>query len=92
MQTALASQGYNVHRAMNVDEALEQLGRQFFDVVTVDLVMPHRSGSELIKIIKDRYPLTQVVVITGYSSINTAVESIKGGAFDYLSKPFTPRS
>jgi len=87
---ALTAHGYKVHKAMNVDEALEQLDRQSFDVVTVDLVMPRRSGSELIKIIKDRHPATQVIVITGYSSINTAVESIKNGAFDYLSKPFTP--
>jgi DNA-binding NtrC family response regulator len=87
---SLSSQGYIVHKAMNVDEALEKLAQQFFDVVTVDLVMPRRSGSELIRVIHDQYPTTQIIVITGYASINTAVESIKGGAFDYLSKPFTP--
>lgn len=87
---ALSSHGYIVHKAMNVDEALEKIDRQFFDVVTVDLVMPRRSGSELIKIIHEQYPATQIIVITGYASINTAVESIKSGAFDYLSKPFTP--
>jgi len=87
---ALSPQGYTVHKAMNVDEALEKLGQQSYDVVTVDLVMPHRSGLELIKVIHEQYPTTQIIVITGYASINTAVESIKGGAFDYLSKPFTP--
>ncbi len=86
----LTSQGYCVGKAMNVDEAEETLSKQRFDVVTVDLVMPGRCGTELVKIIKERYPSTQIIVITGYASINTAVESIKSGAFDYLSKPFTP--
>ena len=86
----LTSQGYRVEGAMNVDEAIAKLERQLFDVVTVDLVMPGRCGTDLIEIIKERYPSTQTIVITGYASINTAVESIKSGAFDYLSKPFTP--
>ncbi len=86
----LASQGYLVEGAMNVDEAVKKLKKQIFDVVTVDLVMPGRCGTELVKIIKEQYPSTQVIVITGYASINTAVESIKSGAFDYLAKPFTP--
>jgi len=86
----LASQGYHVEGAMNVDEAVEKLAKQLFDVVTVDLVMPGRCGIDLLNIIKEQYPSTQVIVITGYASINTAVESIKSGAFDYLSKPFTP--
>ncbi|TFG93883.1 MAG: sigma-54-dependent Fis family transcriptional regulator [Syntrophobacterales bacterium] len=86
----LTSQGYCVEGAMNVDEAVEKLTKQLFDVVTVDLVMPGRCGTDLIKIIREQYPSTQIIVITGYASINTAVESIKSGAFDYLSKPFTP--
>jgi DNA-binding NtrC family response regulator len=87
---ALSSQGFKVSKAGNVDQALDELKKKLFDVVVADLVMPKKGGMELLKIIKESYPSIQVIMITGYSSINTAVESIKLGAFDYLSKPFTP--
>jgi len=89
-ERALKNQGYKVSKAQSVDRALEQLSQKVFDVVIVDLVMPKKGGMELLKTIKQSYPATQAVMITGYSSINTAVESIKLGAFDYLAKPFTP--
>jgi len=87
---ALVTQGYKVVKAQSVDKALESMAAQVFDVVIADLVMPKKGGMELLKIIRETYPQTQVLMITGYSSINTAVESIKLGAFDYLSKPFSP--
>ena len=87
---ALSSQGFKVSKASNVDSALEELKKKLFDVVVADLVMPRKGGMDLLKIIKESYPSIQVIMITGYSSINTAVESIKLGAFDYLAKPFTP--
>jgi DNA-binding NtrC family response regulator len=87
---ALTSQGYKVARAQNVDNALEKMEKEFFDIVIVDLVMPKKGGMELLKIIKQTHPQIQVIMITGYSSIDTAVESIKLGAYDYLSKPFSP--
>jgi len=89
-ERALSGQGFKVAKARNVDDALEQMKHKNFDVVVVDLVMPKKGGMELLKIIKESYPSVQVIMITGYSSINTAVESIKLGAFDYLAKPFTP--
>ncbi|MEW6439799.1 MAG: sigma-54 dependent transcriptional regulator [bacterium] len=87
---ALSSQGYCVAAAQTVDQALEKLAEQGFDVVIADLVMHKKGGMDLLKIVKQEYPHTQVIMITGYSSINTAVESIKLGAFDYLAKPFSP--
>jgi DNA-binding NtrC family response regulator len=87
---ALSSQGYRVARAKNVDQALARMEAQTFDAMIVDLVMPKQGGIELLKITKQNSPTTQVIIITGYSSINTAVESIKLGAYDYLSKPFSP--
>jgi len=87
---ALSSQGYRVAKAQNVDQALERMAGTSFDAVVVDLVMPKKGGIELLKIIKQDSPTTQVIIITGYSSINTAVETIKLGAYDYLSKPFSP--
>jgi DNA-binding NtrC family response regulator len=79
-----------VATAATVEKALEQMDQQMFDIVIADLVMHKRGGMDLLKIIKQDYHQTQVIMITGYSSINTAVESIKLGAFDYLSKPFSP--
>jgi len=87
---ALSSQGYMVSRAQSVDQAIALMQNQVFDVVIVDLVMPKKGGMELLKFIKQNYPQSQVIMITGYSSINTAVESIKLGAYDYLAKPFSP--
>jgi two-component system NtrC family response regulator len=89
-ERALKGQGFQVAKAQSVDAALEKLQARIFDAVIVDLVMPKKGGMELLKTIKQLYPSVQVIMITGYSSINTAVESIKLGAFDYLSKPFTP--
>jgi len=89
-ERALQSQGYSVAAAQSVDQALLKMEENVFDVVVADLVMPKKGGMELLKILKETYPQTQVIMITGYSSINTAVESIKLGAFDYLSKPFSP--
>jgi DNA-binding response OmpR family regulator len=60
------------------------------DLVLVDLMMPQMSGTELLKIVADRWPELPVVVITGYASIASAVETTKLGAIDYLPKPFTP--
>ncbi len=87
---ALGSQAYRVDRAGSVDEALEKLNAGNYDVVIADIVMPKRGGMELLKIIRETWPQIQVIMITGYSSIQTAVESIKLGAHDYLSKPFPP--
>ena len=89
-ERALKGQGYKVAKAQNVDLALSQLKQHPFNVVIVDLVMPKKGGMDLLKIIKQNHPAIQAIMITGYSSINTAVESIKIGAFDYLAKPFTP--
>ena len=80
---ALASQGYCVSKAHNVNQALEKLKEDNYDVIVADIVMPKRGGIELLKIIKDEHPQVQVIMITGYYSIQTAVESIKLGAFVY---------
>ena len=59
-----------------------------FDIVLTDLVMPGVDGLDVLKAAKQLNPLTQVVVMTGYSSLRTAIETIRSGAFDYLAKPF----
>lgn len=66
------------------------LKKESFDLVILDLKMPGLSGMEVLKKIRQDYPEIVVIVITGYATIESAVEAIKGGAYDFLPKPFTP--
>ena len=87
----LESRNFSVSSARNGAEALATLqsGKHMFDIIFTDLIMPPGpDGLEVLKIAKQLNPLSYVVVMTGYSSIETAIESIRCGAFDYLTKPF----
>jgi DNA-binding NtrC family response regulator len=70
--------------------ALECVRRASFDAALLDPGMPGLSGLETLKKLRDESPNTAVIIITGYASIDSAVEAVKAGAFDYLPKPFTP--
>ncbi len=85
---ALAREGCEVVTAASGREALEQLEAREFDVVLTDLHLGQSDGMELLERTRARWPDTRVVVITGYASIPSAVEAVKKGAFQYLSKPF----
>ncbi len=74
----------------NAQHALDCIEIDDIAVVVTDLRMPKVDGIELLKFAKKRNPLTQVVLITGYATVESAVEALKGGAFDYLRKPFEP--
>ncbi|MBI5142359.1 MAG: sigma-54-dependent Fis family transcriptional regulator [Nitrospirae bacterium] len=87
---ALEPEGYEVAQAENANAGLELLAADRFDLVLTDLKMPGMDGIEFLRNIKSRWPETQVVIITGYQTIDTAVLSIKLGAYDYVNKPFTP--
>ena len=84
---AMRDRGCEVRTAASVDEALTLAGQDSPELAVVDLKMPGRSGLELVKELKQLDPSTQVVVLTGYGSIATAVEAVKLGATQYLSKP-----
>ena len=87
----LNRKGYEVTRTFCVSAALESLeSGSAFDLVIADLMMPQVGGMELLKIVRDRWPDTPVLIITGYASIASAVEATKRGAVGYLPKPFTP--
>ncbi|MCK9362799.1 MAG: response regulator [Syntrophales bacterium] len=81
---------YDVHTVSSADEALRILEKERFDIVLTDLKMPGLSGIELIPIIKAGNPETVIVVMTGFSTVSTAVEAMKLGATDFIPKPFTP--
>ncbi len=84
----LRDDGHSVTAESSVAKALEALGSAEFDVVLTDLKMPRTSGMELLREVRSRWPRTLVVMVTGFATIETALEAMKGGAFDYVRKPF----
>ena len=79
--------GYDVEVAQNGLEAIEKMERDVFDLVLTDLKMPEMDGIELLKTIKGTRPEMMVILMTAYGSIETAVEAMKMGANDYITKP-----
>jgi len=79
---------YEVHTASNGHEALQSISREKIDLVTLDLKMPGISGIEVLKEIKKLHSDIEVVIITGYGTLTNAVEAIRYGAVDFISKPF----
>ncbi|MCL4504331.1 MAG: sigma-54 dependent transcriptional regulator, partial [Deltaproteobacteria bacterium] len=86
----LNRQGYQVELASGARQGLTLLERASFDAILLDLVMPDMDGLEALKKIKALDPEVEVIIITGYGTIQSAVETIKAGAFHFLSKPFVP--
>jgi DNA-binding NtrC family response regulator len=89
-QQILTRQGYRVELAASARQGLALLEKASFDAILLDLVMPDLDGLETLKKIRAIDPESEVIIITGYGTIQSAVESIKAGAFHFLSKPFTP--
>jgi len=84
----LRKEGHDIEVASNGQRALEVLEKQHFDVVLTDLRMPRMGGLELLAEIRDRGISTQVIVMTAYSTTETALEAMRRGAYDYVIKPF----
>ena len=86
--TLLRGAGFDYHAAMSAEEGLQQLRDEEIDVVLLDLMLPDRAGLELLPEIKSADPQLPVVVITAYSSVESAIEAMRLGAFHYVPKPF----
>jgi CheY-like chemotaxis protein len=86
----LLKKGYHVDQAVTKDEAMKSIASHNYKLILLDLKIPGVKGLELLKSIRDKNPQTKVIMITGYASIETAVEAARMGAVDYLPKPFTP--
>lgn len=84
----LTKNGYTVKTAENGREAIDLAQRNKFDAVITDLRMPVMDGLELLKNLKDSEPELPVIVVTAFSTVETAIEAMKQGASDYISKPF----
>ena len=78
-----------VSSVTSAEAALKVLDKTDYDLVVTDLTMPGMNGMELLRSIKENYPQTQVIMMTAYSSVQSAIEAIKIGAYDYLLKPFS---
>ena len=84
----LQKEGYGVTSAGSGKEALEYISQKTFDIVITDIRMPDITGIDIIKTVKESTPETIVIMITAYASTETAVEAMKQGAYDYITKPF----
>jgi len=90
VRRTLTRRGFRVDEAFSGREALNRILNEMYDLVLLDMKMPDTNGLELLPTIKKHRPALPVVMVTGYASIDTAVEAIQRGATDYVAKPFTP--
>ena len=88
----LTENGCRVQAVENGRMGLEKTSKESFDVILLDLKMPGIPGMEVLEKLKENDPNSMVIVITAYGTIDSAVEAMKRGAYDFLSKPFTPEA
>ena len=84
------SEGYQVRAVESARQALESLARESFDVALIDIKMPGMDGMELQNRLRELDPDLLLIIMTGYASVETAVQALKRGAYDYITKPFDP--
>jgi CheY-like chemotaxis protein/glycine cleavage system H lipoate-binding protein len=90
IRQAILGGDVEIHTALSGEEALKKEEKEKYDLFITDLMMPGISGLDLLQTIKRKRPEAIVLMVTGYPTIKTAVQSVKMGAFDYIAKPFTP--
>ena len=84
----LTLKGFDVIVTSNGKEAIASAEKDLFDVALVDFQMPGMDGTEVLKVLKERHKYLEIIMLTGYATIESAVESTKLGAFKYLEKPY----
>lgn len=88
MAKRLDNRGLTVHTALNGQEGLDVLAKEHsIDVVVLDVKMPGMDGIEVLKKIKGDFPLVEVIMLTGHATVESAIEGMKTGAYDYMMKP-----
>jgi two-component system, OmpR family, response regulator CpxR len=83
----LETRGFKVFKASSGDECLAALREKVVDVVVLDVLMPGKDGVQTLREIKQVNPLVEVIMLTGHGTVETAIEGLKVGAYDYLRKP-----
>ncbi len=86
----LEDQGYNVTMAADGHDAIGHLDRREFDLLLLDIKMPHRSGFEVLKRVRERHPRSKVIMLTAFAELANAMESRLLGADDFIGKPYDP--
>src|SRR5690606_38425726 len=89
LEILLRKEGYDVETSPGGEDAVGRMERgEEFDLVLTDLMMPGTGGIAVLEAVKERFPVTQVLMMTAYASADTAIEAMKKGAYDYVQKPF----
>jgi CheY-like chemotaxis protein/glycine cleavage system H lipoate-binding protein len=91
IRQAILKEEFRIDTALSGEEAIQKDKDQNYDLIITDLMMPGISGIDLLRSLKTARPEINIIMITGYPTIKTAVQSVKMGAFDYIPKPFTPK-
>jgi DNA-binding NtrC family response regulator len=84
----LIDEGYTVDTATDGDEAIDILRNKNYDVILLDIKMPRVSGFEVLKFVQQKSPKTKVIMLTAYADVKNAIEAVKLGACDFISKPY----
>jgi len=90
LSSLLKKSGYRVDTASDGADALEMVDQTLYDFILCDLKMPNMNGMEFFATARDKLWATTVIMMSAYGSIDTAVEAMKRGAYDFISKPFKP--
>jgi len=88
LSTVLKKAGYHVETAADGAEGLETIQQSQYDFILCDIKMPKMDGMEFLKLSRDRIAAATVIMMSAYGSIDTAIDAMKSGAYDYISKPF----
>ena len=88
LKPSLEKKGYEVETFTSGADALQRITERHFDIVVTDLKMEGVDGMQFLTEVKDKYPATEVIVITGFATMATAKDSFNKGVFDFLAKPF----
>ncbi len=80
--------GYEVEAFTGSSEALQRISEQSFDLIITDIKMRGPSGMDLMRFVTENYPQTKVIMITGFATVEMARQALKGGAVDFIAKPF----
>jgi len=91
LKPALEKLGFEVEAFTESQAAIQRLVEKRFDILVTDLKMQKPDGLEVMSFVKEHSPATKVVIITGFATVDTALETMKGGAVDFIAKPFKIR-
>jgi DNA-binding NtrC family response regulator len=88
-ELVLSEKGHQVDRCLTGRNGLQAIGQQAYDIILLDMKLPDIDGMEILQTVFQKTPIPCIIVMTGYSTMANAVQAMKLGAADYLSKPFT---